>query len=103
MDARRLGTGISLPQTFLEASATGYLTAAEWDGLREDWLEKTLAYTADPCKGAHGPWPASAPPGQERRPQPQGPAPRHRRQPRSCRPVVQSAHQVPPILSGMPH
>jgi hypothetical protein len=54
MDARRLGTGIGLPQAFLDASAPGYLTA-EWDGLREDWLEKALAYTADPCKGAHGP------------------------------------------------
>jgi hypothetical protein len=43
MDARRLGTGIGLPQAFLEASAPGYLTAAEWDGLREDWLEKALA------------------------------------------------------------
>ena len=55
MDARRLGTRIGLPQAFLEASAPGYLTDAEWDGLREDWLEKALAYTADPCKGAHGP------------------------------------------------
>ena len=54
MDARRPGTGIGLPQVFLVASAPGYLTDAEWDGLREDWLEEALAYTADPCKGAHG-------------------------------------------------
>jgi len=61
MDARRLGTGIGLPQAFLEASVPGYLTDSEWDGPREDWLEKALAYTADPCKGAHGPLTASAP------------------------------------------
>jgi hypothetical protein len=55
MAARSLGTGIGLPRVFLEASAPGYLTDAEWDGLRGDGLEKALAYTADPCKGAHGP------------------------------------------------
>jgi len=55
MAARSLGTGIGLPRVFLEASAPGYLTDAEWDGLRGDRLEKALAYTADPCKGAHGP------------------------------------------------
>ena len=52
MDARRLGTGIGLPQAFPEASAPGYLNDADWDGLREDGLEKALAYTIDPCKGA---------------------------------------------------
>jgi hypothetical protein len=39
MDARRLGTGIGLPQAFLAAAAPGYLTNAEWDALGEDWLE----------------------------------------------------------------
>ena len=55
MDGRRLGMGTGLPQVFLEAAAPGYLTAAEWDGLGEDWLEQALANTAVPCKGAHGP------------------------------------------------
>ena len=55
MDARRLGMGAGLPQAFLEAAAPGYLTDAEWDGLGEDWLERALAYTAVPCKGARGP------------------------------------------------
>jgi hypothetical protein len=46
MDARRLGTGIGLPQAFLEAAAPGYLTDTEWDALGGDWLEHALAYTA---------------------------------------------------------
>ena len=55
MDARRLGTGVGLPQAFLEAAAPGYLTGDQWDALGEDWLEQALAYTAVPCKGARGP------------------------------------------------
>jgi hypothetical protein len=55
MDARRLGMGAGLAQAFLEATAPGYLTNAEWDGLGEDWLEQALAYTAIPCKGPAGP------------------------------------------------
>jgi hypothetical protein len=39
MDARRLGTGVGLPQVFLKAAAPGYLTDAEWDALGEDWLK----------------------------------------------------------------
>jgi hypothetical protein len=55
MDARRLGTGIGLPQAFLEASAPGYLTAAKWTGCARTGWRRPLAYTAGPCKGAHGP------------------------------------------------
>ena len=55
MDARRLGTGIGLPQAFLAAAAPGYLTDTEWDALGEDWLEQALAYTAVPSKGTRGP------------------------------------------------
>ena len=36
MDARPLGMGAGLPQTFLEAAAPGYLTDAEWDALGDD-------------------------------------------------------------------
>jgi hypothetical protein len=54
MDARRLGMGADLPQAFLEAAATGYLTDAERDGLGEDWLEQGLVYTAKPAKGVRG-------------------------------------------------
>jgi hypothetical protein len=55
MDARRLGMGPALPQTFLEAAATGYLADPEWDQLGEDWLEQALGYAAAPCKGVRGP------------------------------------------------
>ena len=61
MDARRLGMGIGLPQAFLEAAATGYLTApgyltgTEWDALGGDWLEQTLANLGVPRKGVRGP------------------------------------------------
>ena len=55
IDARRLGMGVALPLGFLEASAPGYLTESEWDGLGDDWLEQALAYTAAECKGTRGP------------------------------------------------
>jgi len=55
MDARRLGAGAGLPYSFLEAAAPGYLSADQWDGLGEDWLERALAWSAVPCRGARGP------------------------------------------------
>ena len=55
MDARRMGTGIALPQAFLEAAAPGYLTDDEWDALGDDWLEQALDYTVKPAKGIRGP------------------------------------------------
>jgi transcriptional regulator with XRE-family HTH domain len=55
MDARRLGTEISLPLAFLGAAAPWYLTGAEWDAVGEDWLEQALAYAAVQCRGVHGP------------------------------------------------
>ena len=55
MDARRLGTGIALPQAFLEAAAHGYLTDTEWDALDDDWVEQALRYTAKDTKGVRGP------------------------------------------------
>jgi hypothetical protein len=55
MDAHRLGMGADLPQAFLEAAASGYLTDDEWDTLGDDWSEEALAYAAVPCKGARGP------------------------------------------------
>ena len=55
MDARRLGMRQALPHVFLEASAPGYLSDAEWDGLAENWPEQALAYSAAPCKGVRGP------------------------------------------------
>ena len=55
IDARRFGVGIALSSAFLEAAAAGYLTDTDWDGLKEDWLEQALDYTAAPCKGIRGP------------------------------------------------
>jgi hypothetical protein len=55
MDARRLGHGLYLPHSLVEAAASGYLTDEQWDGLGEDWLEQALAYCAAPCRGARGP------------------------------------------------
>ena len=47
--------GVGVPQAFLAAAASGYLTDTEWDTLGEDWLERALTYTAVPCKGVRGP------------------------------------------------
>jgi Trypsin-like peptidase domain len=55
MDARRLGTGVALPQGFLHAAAPGYLTDTEWDALPDDWLEQALDHTAKPARGVRGP------------------------------------------------
>jgi tetratricopeptide (TPR) repeat protein len=55
MDARRLGHGLYLPYGLLEAAAPAYLTDQQWDELREDWLEDSLAYCAVPARGARGP------------------------------------------------
>ena len=55
MDARRLGTGIGLPQAFLAAAVPGYLTGTEWDQLDDDWLEQALAYATRPGNGIPGP------------------------------------------------
>ena len=55
IDARRMGMGVALPQTFLEAAAPGYLVGADWDWLGRNWLERALAYTAAPCNGIRGP------------------------------------------------
>ena len=56
IDARRLGTGEAIPLAFLEA-APGYLDDSEWEeaAAADNWLERALAYTAEPCKGTRGP------------------------------------------------
>jgi hypothetical protein len=55
MDARLLGHGPALPHALLEAAAPGYLTDQQWDAFGDDWLDRALAYTAVPCRGARGP------------------------------------------------
>ena len=54
MDARRLGMGVGVPQAFLAAAASGYLTDTEWDTLGEDWLERALTYTACRARASAG-------------------------------------------------
>jgi tetratricopeptide (TPR) repeat protein len=55
MDARRLGHGPALPLSLLEAAAPGYLTDQQWELAGDDWLERALAYTTAPLRGARGP------------------------------------------------
>ncbi|MFC4050036.1 hypothetical protein ACFOY4_10105 [Actinomadura syzygii] len=55
MDARRMGHHNALPLSLLEEAVPAYLTATQYDQLGQDWLERALAYTAQPCKGASGP------------------------------------------------
>jgi hypothetical protein len=55
MDARRLGHPPALPHVLPEQAAPGYLDDHDLDSLAEDWLDRALADTARPCKGARGP------------------------------------------------
>ncbi|WP_405467132.1 hypothetical protein [Streptomyces canus] len=55
MDARRLGVGLHLPQTFLTAAATDYLTDFDYDQLTEDWAERAFAELAEPVHGKQAP------------------------------------------------
>ncbi|GGY72123.1 helix-turn-helix domain-containing protein [Streptomyces xanthochromogenes] len=51
MDARRLGSGLHQPLSFLEAAAEGYLTDDEYDTLADNWLEQALADLGRPVHG----------------------------------------------------
>jgi tetratricopeptide (TPR) repeat protein len=55
IDARRLGHGLAVPHTLLEAAAHGYLSDQQWDGLSGDWFRQALDYCAAPCRGVPGP------------------------------------------------
>ncbi|HEV7975334.1 hypothetical protein [Amycolatopsis sp.] len=55
MDARRLGHSVALPRALLAAAAEGSLTDDQYDLLEDDWLERSLAYTAKPLHGVRGP------------------------------------------------
>lgn len=56
MDARRMGHRNALPYDLLEEAAEAYLIDARLDRLGADWLEQTLAYVSEPCKGAARHW-----------------------------------------------
>ncbi|MFB7429056.1 helix-turn-helix domain-containing protein [Streptomyces hydrogenans] len=51
MDARRLGVGLHLPQTFLTDAAVDYLTDAEYDDLTGAWAEHAYAELTRPVHG----------------------------------------------------
>ncbi|MER6205964.1 hypothetical protein ABT159_10910, partial [Streptomyces sp. NPDC001642] len=70
MDARRLGVGLHLPQTFLTDAAPDYLTDTEYDQLTEDWAERAYAELANLVHGKQAPLRRTRP-----RPQRHPPAP----------------------------
>ncbi|MFE3412402.1 helix-turn-helix domain-containing protein [Streptomyces mirabilis] len=55
MDARRLGVGLHLPQTFLTDAATDYLSESEYGDLPDDWANAAYAELARPVHGKHAP------------------------------------------------
>ncbi len=55
MDARRLGVGLHLPQTFLTDAAIDYLTDTEYDQLTGDWAERAFAELAELVHGKQAP------------------------------------------------
>ncbi|MGI3228504.1 hypothetical protein ACRJ4B_36630 [Streptomyces sp. GTA36] len=55
MDARRLGVGLHLPQTFLTDAAIDYLTDTEHDQLTDDWAERAYAELAELVHGKQAP------------------------------------------------
>ncbi|MFJ8011666.1 hypothetical protein [Streptomyces sp. NPDC096339] len=55
MDARRLGVGLHLPQTFLTDAAIDYLSDQDYDELTNDWAEAAFADLAHPVHGKQAP------------------------------------------------
>jgi transcriptional regulator with XRE-family HTH domain len=55
MDARRLGVGPNLGQSFLTDAATDYLADADFQQLTEDWAEVAYAELARPVHGKQAP------------------------------------------------
>ncbi|WP_327170166.1 tetratricopeptide repeat protein [Streptomyces sp. NBC_01336] len=51
MDARRLGLGLHLPQTFLTDAAIDYLSDYDYEDLSDDWAEAAFAELARPVHG----------------------------------------------------
>ncbi|MGW8378450.1 helix-turn-helix domain-containing protein [Streptomyces sp. ODS28] len=55
MDARRLGVGLHLPQTFLTDATTDYLSQDDYDQLTDDWAERSYAELAELVHGKQAP------------------------------------------------
>ncbi|GHD76282.1 helix-turn-helix domain-containing protein [Streptomyces goshikiensis] len=73
MDARRLGVGLHLPQTFLVDAATDYLSDSDYAELGDDWVEAAFAELARPVHGKQAPLRRAA--ARPTRKPPGGPAP----------------------------
>ncbi|MFG2118372.1 tetratricopeptide repeat protein [Streptomyces sp. NPDC048710] len=55
MDARRLGVGLHLPQTFLTDAVSDYLSETDYEDLTDDWAEAVCAELAHPSHGKQVP------------------------------------------------
>ncbi|MGW5346149.1 tetratricopeptide repeat protein [Streptomyces sp. NPDC004050] len=55
MDLRRLGHSEAIALDLLEQAACAYMTDLQFELLSDDWLEKALAYAAEPQRGTRGP------------------------------------------------
>ncbi|MFF4908987.1 helix-turn-helix domain-containing protein [Streptomyces sp. NPDC001260] len=70
MDARRLGIGLHLPQSFLTAAAADYLSDVDYDQLTDDWAEAAYAELAHLVHGKQAPLRRVNPRPERRQPQP---------------------------------
>ncbi|MFF3330436.1 hypothetical protein ACFYWX_12890 [Streptomyces sp. NPDC002888] len=61
MDARRLGVGLHLPQSFLIDAVPDYLDDHAYDELSDDWAEAAFADLARPVHGKQAPLRRTAP------------------------------------------
>jgi hypothetical protein len=55
IDVRRLGHLPAIPHALLAQAAAGYLDDDQWNLIGDDWLDRALAYAAQPCNGTRGP------------------------------------------------
>ncbi|MFE7077859.1 hypothetical protein ACFU96_48080 [Streptomyces sp. NPDC057620] len=55
MDARRLGIGLHLPQSFLTDAATDYLNDIDYEQLTEDWVQDAFITLNRPVHGKQAP------------------------------------------------
>ncbi|WPP32269.1 hypothetical protein [Streptomyces sp. CL7] len=61
MDARRLGVGLHLAQSFLTDAAADYFTDTDYDQLTDDWAEQAFAELARLVHGKQAPLRRAAP------------------------------------------
>ncbi|MFH8753637.1 hypothetical protein ACH4GK_38485 [Streptomyces rimosus] len=84
MDARRLGVGLHLAQTFLTDAAADYLTDTDYDQLTDDWAEQAFAELARLVHGKQAPLRRAAP--------------RPKRRPPGSPPPATASHPAGPVF-----